>query len=231
MIWKLIIGLGAFFVLVAVVGIFVCDTYYTVVASLSTFGLLLVAIIGSLYAARNISVLQARKRYDILFSLVDQMSSRDARYNRATIFNSWRDKGWDQGLSQGSQKDTVVKDIDNLIWSAREAVSSGRKDEDSLKIISTRDAVEETISLSDKVGYFLLESGDPKLIQEAPPWMLAITLNLWKMLGCYVEFRHKEQGTKGQPDYKPAEPQWAEYFEKLAHEAETELQRRGRMVT
>lgn len=80
-------------------------------------------------------------------------------------------------------------------------------------IMRQKEAIEETISCLDKVGFFLLGHPpklkvDQKLRDEAPTWIWSITLDMWNKLGDYVKGvqegsleRRISQEAKANPDY------------------------------
>ncbi len=145
---------------------------------------LLVATAGTalFLAWKNLGILRRQFRYNTFQVLLKELAEPQVRENRQTIFNY---------LSPSEQitnnKEGIIKE------------SIGHKKQ--------KEAIEETVSCLDRVGFFLLK-GDPKLKDEAPEFIWEITSQMWARTEWYVS--HRRQNSK----------QYGQYFEKLAKEAE-----------
>ncbi len=121
-------------------------------------------------------------KLNTFLTLLVELAEKQARENRRLIF---------QHLPSSTQITNIQEGI--------------LRDESSVK--RYRDAVEETISNLDRVGFFLIK-GDPQLKDDAPEWIWTITSQMWARTEWYV--RHRKEGSRG----------YGKYFEELHNEAE-----------
>ena len=148
---------------------------------LTTF-LAAAAIVAAIFTWRNLKILRGQFRDNTFQVLLKELAEPQARKNRQTIFNY---------LSSSEQ-----------ITNNKEGIIKERID-----LKRCKEAIEETVSCLDRVGFFLLK-GDPKLKDEAPEFIWEITLQMWTRTEWYVS--HQRQSSK----------QYGQYFEKLNKEAE-----------
>ena len=166
----------------------------TIVYALATIGLVGVAIWAGIYAKRSVKELKKRSRYDIISNLLKQMNDKEARKNKAIIHQMWKSKKW-----ENTNRSVVGEEIYKLF---EEFWESNREDNKYI------DAIEETVSLLDTIGYFLLENEDTKILEETPVQFWSVGEDMWDKFGTFVEMRHKG-----------GEEAWCYYFKKLGNEA------------
>ena len=159
-------------------------------ANISTIVLAAAAIVAGFLAWRNLGFLREQLRRNTFLSLMNEISSERARENREIIHECVKPDAY--GQFPREIPDLMVF---NIPWGRQ----VGGKD--------VRDAIEDTVSCLDKIGFFLLRRGDPKLKSEAPLLIWTITSEMWEKLGGYVKEAQNRQNGYGK------------YFEELANEA------------
>lgn len=158
-------------------------------ANTCTIVLASAAIAAGILAWRNLGVLREQHRRNTFLSLMNEISNERARENREIIHECIKPDA-------DGRYPTKIPELRvfNLSW-GRQIGAKGIKD-----------AIEETVSCLDKVGFFLLR-GDPRLKGEAPVSIWTITSQMWEKLGRYVKEGQNRQNSYGR------------YFEELANEA------------
>jgi len=158
-------------------------------ADFSTVVLAAAAIAAGFLAWRNLGFLREQYRRNTFLSLMNEISSERARENRDII----------QVCVKPDADDQYPREIpDLMVFNIPWGRQVGGKD--------VKDAIEDTVSCLDKIGFFLLR-GDPKLKSEAPLSIWTITSEMWEKLGGYVKEAQNRQNGYGK------------YFEELANEA------------
>ena len=192
-------------------------------ANVGTIIIAIFAFVGSWFAAGNLFTMGKKYRYDIMVSLVNQIAERSERNNRAKIYqtfkegttakeiHSWIEAGRKARLSYS---DVVRSDIVSII-DGKETIKVVEKPES----IDIMNAIEETISCFDKVGFFLYKGG-LKLKEEAPLWIWTMSNGLWKRLGAYVVYRQETE-----------DENWGKYFRELAKEAQHHIQKKNNRIS
>ena len=192
-------------------------------ANIFTIVLGVAAIVAGFLAWRNIIILKEQRRIDTFLSLIDQMANQRERDNRAETYGLWQYK--DEPFSGLYSEENIGQRIANFIDHTREIDKrGGAENKLERRLIRQRDAIEQTISCLDKVGFFLLGSPpklkvDHKLKDEAPTWIWSIASDMWSKLGEYVlgvqkGVLHRKISEEGQPD-----PHYGRYFTALVEEA------------
>lgn len=144
------------------------------VTAISSNVLALVAIVAAVAVIRNISILREQQRRNTLLALLNDMANTHSRENRKVIYINFK-------------PDTFSNDGELGEYVGVQAALS----------TDVREAIEETISIMDRVGFFTL-NGDKKLTEEAPVWIWTVTNEMWERLGPYVQLRQKEHAGYGQ---------------------------------
>ena len=144
--------------------------------------LMAAAVAAAIVGWKNLRILRGQFRQNTFLSLLRELSEENARKNRQLIF---------QNLPSSSQVTNIKAGI--------------LRDDPSIQ--RYKDAIEETVSCLDRVGFFLLKE-DPKLKDEAPKFIWEITSQMWARTEWYVS--HRRQVSK----------EYGKYFEKLNKEAE-----------
>jgi hypothetical protein len=163
----------------------------------ATIALAVFAVVGTIFAIKNLWTLNKKYRYDILVSLTDQINTKEERRNRAIIHSAWARSNWND-IDVGDKIISLFEDV----W---EAGKSRRPISDEK--MQLKNAIEETVASLNKIGYFLMER-DKALQKETPIQIWSIADDMWNKLGTFVEKRHGERGEV-----------WATYFKKLGQEA------------
>lgn len=201
---------------------------FTIVYSVATCILVIVAIVAACYAKGNIGVLREQNRRNTFLNLMVDIAEAESREYRAILHKIYNEAQKEEsyqpkegkypkriadffiGTGGGSHiwKDDVLEQgsLRNVWATVRDNIKlKDENDEDINRLFRT--AFEETIALFDRVGFFLL-NGDALLIEEAPLWIWDMTDGMWMYLGDYVEQRQKNNdGT---------EKNYAKYFKELA---------------
>lgn len=159
---------------------------------ISTIILAIAAIAAGFLAWRNLGVLREQYRRNTFLSLMNDLSTESARRNRAIINLCMTPDANGQYLAEIP----IIR-----VWSLMPLGIGSQIG--SAEVIN---AIEDTVSCLDKVGFFLLR-GDSRLKDEAPVWIWTITNEMWEKLGAYVKARQNRQSNYGK------------YFEELANEA------------
>jgi hypothetical protein len=159
-------------------------------ANICTIVLAAAAIVAGFLAWRNLGFLREQHRRNTFLSLMNEISNERARENREIIHECVKPNA--EGQYPREIPELMVFNV--VSWGRQ----VGAKD--------VKDAIEETVSCLDKIGFFLLR-GDPKLKNEAPVSIWMITSEMWEKLGGYVKEAQNKQGGYGK------------YFEELANEA------------
>jgi hypothetical protein len=163
------------------------------VLSLTLFIVILTGL-GVIVAWNQLTSLNAHQRRDTFMRLLGEMTSKEARANRAILH---------QNIPNSSQLTPSV--------TIKAYVDAGRDNNATSDQKELKDAIEETIVLIDRIGYFLLR--DPSLIDKAPGWVWTITAHMWQKLGEYVKYREVQEQSS----------EWGKYFKALAVEANKQL--------
>jgi len=148
----------------------------TIAAGISTILLAIAAITGGILAYKNINVLREQNRRNTFLSLMNDLSSERARKNRNIIHMCMQPDANGQYLAEIPT---------NRLWSLMPWGIG-----EQIGMVGVTNAIEETVSCLDRVGFFLLR-GDTKLKDEAPIWIWTITNEMWERLGAYV--KHQQQ--------------------------------------
>ncbi len=178
------------------------NTTLVVWANIATSILALFAIIGAIFAVKNLWTLRKKYRYDILVSLTDQISLREERRNRAKIHSAWARSNWKNDADVGNKIFLLFQDV----WEAERNRADISEEKKELK-----DAIEETVACLDKIGYFIM-GRDKELQKETPIQIWSIADDMWDKLGAFVDKRHEHRGEI-----------WATYFKKLGQEAKRKM--------
>lgn len=165
-----------------------------VMEGLGSITLVFIAAVAAYFAWRDIRTSREQNRRNTFLALLNELALPRSRDNRAIIHEKVR-----------PLSDSNYNEYDVRIW-----IERGRASEANAK--GVKEAVEETISCLDRVGFFLLR-GDPKMKDEAPVWVWTITNEMWEPLGAYVKYQ--QQSHYG----------WGQYFEELALKADNYLRR------
>jgi len=144
--------------------------------------LVIAAFLAAFFGWKNLLVIRRQLKLNTFLELLRELAEERIRNNREWVFKH---------LSTNNQ----IADLKDSIL----------QNEPTLKI--HKDAIEETISCLDRLGFFLLK-GDPDLKDEAPDWIWTITSQMWVRTKWYVEYRGETSKHYG------------EYFKRLAEEAE-----------
>lgn len=173
-------------------------------ASIATIVLAVFAVVATIYAARNLWVIEKKYRYDILVSLTDQINTDKERRSRAVIHNAWKSRNWN------SEK---IEDVGNIILNLFDAIWENEQNNvaSNEKDVELKEAIEGTVASLDKIGYFLMER-DRTIQNETPIQIWSIAEDMWNKLGTFVEKRHGERGEV-----------WATYFKKIGQEAKPRM--------
>lgn len=183
----------------------------TVVLAIATVALVIMA-------KGNIKVLREQSRLNTFLKLMADIADSKAREDRSILHKIY-EKAKENSLEQN--KDLVdffiAKGGGAHLWKMHDL-----KTGIALKVyievqheiglnyneVGKRfgDAFEVTISLFDRIGFFLLR-GDRLLIKEAPLWIWDMTNGMWKYLGDYIENRQKNNNGK--------EKNYGKYFKEL----------------
>jgi len=166
-------------------------TGLTIAAGISTIILAIVATTGGILAYKNINVLREHHRRNTFLSLMNDLSSESARKSRKIIHMCMEPDA-------NSQYPTEIPT--NRIWSLMPWGIG-----EQIGTVGVTNAIEETVSCLDRVGFFLLR-GDTKLKDEAPVQIWTITSEMWERLGAYVKYQQQAHYT------------WGKYFEELFNE-------------
>ena len=166
-------------------------TGLTIAAGISTIILAIAAITGGALAYKNINVLREQHRRNTFLSLMNDLSSESARKNRKIIHMCMEPDA-------NGQYPTEIPT--NRIWSLMPWGIG-----EQIGMVGVTNAIEETVSCLDRVGFFLLR-GDTKLKDEAPVQIWTITSEMWERLGAYVKYQQQTHYT------------WGKYFEELFNE-------------
>lgn len=142
-----------------------------------TFLLVITAGIAARVGWSNLKILREQLKYNTLLTLLKELSDKDVRKSRALIHSTFLDNH---------------KEIE----STKQGVIEGTEQD-------LKDAIEVTISVMDRIGYFLLK-GEPNLNKDAPEWIWEITGQMWHRVNWYVAYR------------KQTSKKYAMYFEELA---------------
>jgi len=155
--------------------------------------LVIAAIFAGYLAWRNLHFLRKQQRHNTFLSLMNELSSESLRKNLEIINFCMEPDANGQYLAEIPI---------NRIWSLL-PLGIGQQ----IGAAGVTNSIEEIVSCLDKVGFFLLQ-GDPKLKDEAPMRIWAITNEMWEKLSAYVKHQQKNHYSYGQ------------YFERLNKEAE-----------
>jgi hypothetical protein len=190
-------------------------------ANIFTIALAGAAIFAGWLAFKNLGVLKEQQRMNTLLKLIDQMSSQRERDNRGVVHSLWEDKEWISGLMKITN---IGQRIAKLIDDAHHLEQERARDKGARIIIRKKEAIEETISCLDKVGFFLLGHPpklkvDPKLRDEAPTWIWSITLDMWNELGDYVKGVQEGSLKRKISEEGRANPNYGRYFKALSDAA------------
>ena len=124
-----------------------CMTIATWVYAVATIALFIAAIVAACIARKNLEVLREQLKYNTFLTLLKELSDRDVRRSRALVHDTF-----------GNNKESESK--------KRQVLNGGGS--------HLKDAIEETISVLDRIGFFLLR-GEPNLRKDAPEWIWEIT--------------------------------------------------------
>jgi len=166
-------------------------TNLAIAAYISTIILAIAAIIGGTLAYMNINVLREQHRRNTFLSLMNDLSSESARKNRKIIHMC---------MEPDANGQYPTKIPTNMIWNLMPWGIG-----EQIGMVGVTNAIEETVSCLDRVGFFLLR-GDTKLKDEAPVQIWTITSEMWERLGAYVKYQQQTHYT------------WGKYFEELFNE-------------
>jgi len=159
-----------------------------------TIALVIIAATAAYFAWRDIRTSREQSRRNTFLALLNELALPRSRDNRAKIHEE---------IKPMSGK--KYNEYDVRIW-----IVHGRAGEKKAERI--KEAIEETISCLDRLGFFLLR-GDSKMKDEAPEWIWTIAKEMWGPLGAYVKYQQKRH--RG----------WGRYFEELASQADNFLKK------
>lgn len=144
----------------------------------------------------------AREDRGIIHKIYEKTTEKDIPPKRVTDFFIAKGNGpylWKEDDLKQGELNSIFREVQREI---------GFSDSEAAK--NFKDAIEETISLFDRLGYSLLQ-GDHLLIDEAPVWVWDMTKGMWAYFGDYLEKRQELNGGK--------EKNHAKYFKDLAYVA------------
>ena len=182
------------------------STWSNAVSSLATLGLLALAGLAARYARRNIETIKLGNRNALFLQLMNAMGETKARDYRGIIHEFNKEIESRRNNLQPVLYYTAGLEIDNLennIEAIKKTIEQGRN---SGKAKLAKDAIEETIALMDRVGFFLLHGKDEKLVEDAPHWILNICRGMDEIVGDYLRARQTNDN----------DPTYGAYFVELA---------------
>lgn len=209
--WERVIVLLLVVVSLVVSGFVIrCSSWSGPTSSIATLGLLVIAILGAMYAKRNIEAINLNNRNQLFLQLMNSLGESKSRNYRGIIYEIHDElvamiegKGFKRYYTVNMKPISDTHDgISKIIDMSRERLSDEQ----------TRDAgeaIEETVALLDRVGFFILHGKDKMLVKDAPTWIWSMCNDMDKIVGGYVRERQK----------KPNQQNYGRYFVELAEKA------------
>lgn len=191
-------------------------------ANIATMVIAVGAFVAALIAWWNLNILRKQSRNNTFLELTSAIADSEARKDRAILHKIYIEAS-KKGILPDVDGDKYPKRIADFfiargggphLWKDEYDINDPelnkilRDVQHVLKLgdeeVFTRfkEAFENTISLFDRMGFFLLK-GDASLREEAPVWVWDITNNMWEYLGDYIENRQamKERRDKNHAKY------------------------------
>ncbi len=217
---KVIVLSIALIFMVASILIILNSDWYNAPSAIATLWLVFAAILAAQYARRNIEIIKLSNRNRLFLQLMSDLGDSKAREYRGIVFAVDKEL---QRVREGKHpwryytRDVDITNFNNNIEAIKKIIEYGQglvsDSEDRVKV--AQDAIEETIALLDRVGYFLLHGKDEMLARDAPTSIWAISKNMNDVIGDYLIDRQ----TNGK------DPHYGKYFVELAAKSEEMLKR------
>ncbi len=177
----------------------------------ATLGLLLAAVIAGLYAKKHIEIIQLHNRNQLYLQLMDSLGGHEARVHRGILHKIREEMDAIKNEKPVEPIYTAGLERENLnnIAVIKKLIEAGRIPGIVEVYKQAKDAIEETIALLDRVGFFLLHGEDDRLPKDAPTSIWSISKGVYELVGDYVIDRQKKENI----------PHYGRYFIELAEKS------------